>query len=73
MELTCDVIVKDKRTGIVVSQASSVSSAQILEQDANGRVIYRFNFEFMTAVDKRLVDRIDQTGGENDETGRSNR
>ena len=60
MELTCDVIVKDKRTGIVVSQASNVSSAKILEQDAAGNVIYRFNFEFSTAVDKRIVDQIDQ-------------
>ena len=68
MELTCDVIVKDKRTGIEVTRASNVSSAKILELDAAGNVIYRFNFDFKTAVDKRLVDRIDQIGGENDET-----
>ncbi len=68
MELICDVIVRDKRTGTIVSQASSVSSAKLIERDACGSVIYRFNFEFMTAVDKRLVDQIDQIGGKNDET-----
>lgn len=64
MQLICDVIIRDRRTGIVVSQASSISSATILEQDACGNVIYRFNFDFSTAVDKRLADRIDQIGGE---------
>ena len=68
MELICDVIVRDKRTGTIVSQASSVSSAKLIERDACGSVIYSFNFEFMTAVDKRLVDQIDQIGGKNDET-----
>ena len=68
MELICDVIVRDRRTGIVVSQASSVSSARLIKRDACGSMIYRFNFEFMTAVDKRLVDRIDQIGGKNNET-----
>ena len=68
MELICDMIVRDKRTGTIVSQASSVSSARLIERYACGSMIYRFNFEFSTAVDKRLVDQIDQIGGENNET-----
>lgn len=60
MELICDVIIKDRRTGIEVNRANSVASAKILELDAAGNVIYRFNFEFSTAVDKRIVDQIDQ-------------
>ncbi len=62
MELVCDVIIKDKRTGIVVNEARSVDSGKILELDANGCVKYRFNFEFSTVVDKRLVDKIDRMG-----------
>lgn len=38
------------------------------ERPKNVNLIYRFNFEFSTAVDKRLVDQIDQIGGKNDET-----
>ncbi len=63
MELICDVIIRDKRTGIVVNEASNVASAQLLKNDANGNVIHRFNFEFSTSVDKRIVDQIDQIGG----------
>lgn len=63
MELICDVIIRDKRTGLVVNEAKSVSSAKPIVFDADGRVIYRFDFEFSTAVDKRLVDKIDQMGG----------
>lgn len=63
MELICDVIIRDRRTGIVVNEAKSISSAQPLVYEKNDNVIYRFDFNFSTTVDKRIVDQIDQRGG----------
>ena len=45
MELICDVIIRDKRTGIVVDEARNVASAKTIEFNADGRAIYRFNFD----------------------------
>lgn len=64
MELICDVIIRDKRTGLVVNEAKSVSSAKPLVFNENERVIYRFDFQFSTAIDKRIVDQIEQIGRE---------
>lgn len=64
MELICDVIIRDRRTGRVVDEAKSVSSAKPLVLNENERVIYRFDFQFSTAIDKRLVDQIEQIGRE---------
>ena len=63
MELICDVIIRDRRTGLFVNEAKSVSSAKSIVFDGNGNVIYRFDFKFSTAVDKRIVDQIDRMGG----------
>lgn len=62
MELICDVIVRDRRTGLVVNEARNFASTKTIELNANGDAIYRFNFEFSTVVDKRLVDQIDRRG-----------
>lgn len=62
MELICDVIIRDRRTGLVANEAKSIPSAKPIVFDGNGNVIYRFDFQFSTAVDKKIVDQIDRMG-----------